>query len=281
MTMSFASSEPIINANAGISSRKSSKKAKRKREEKKVGSTPFPLRLHNLLDDAERKGFAHVISWEADGGSFKVKEPDLMEDVLPKYFKLTKYRSFLRQLQDYGFSRVTWGEQTGLCKHPMIMRGQRHLCKFIYRKPAAGSTGLNRMTTATAQFQAIAIAGAQGLYPLPSSPTSHMGSSINSMQFAPPVQTVASSSSVPHWTAYPTTTASSSSPTIDMHVVHETTSDTASYNGSERSSSTTELLDAESSLPFLQECTDLSCQSVSIPQGVEEAAFEGCRFFTL
>ena len=273
MTMSFESSEPIINANPGDSGKK---KSKRKKEDKKVGSTPFPVRLHNLLDDAERNGFDHVISWQPDGSSFKVKEPDAMEDVLPKYFKLTKYRSFLRQLQDYGFSRVTWGEQTGLCSHPFILRGQRHLCKFIYRKPAGSSTpGLRRMTAATAQFQAVAVAG-RGFYPLQES--QNIGGNV---QF--PVHPLSSTTGL-NWTYR--TASPSSSPTeevqshsdngFDMSI--DTSSDTASYNGSERSS---DLLAAEPPLPFLQECTDWSCECVSIPQGVEEAAFEGCRFFTL
>jgi hypothetical protein len=66
-------------------------------------STPirreFPFKLYKLLEDAESDGFAHMISWQEGGRSFRVHQPEVLftSDILPQYFNQTKYKSFLRQ----------------------------------------------------------------------------------------------------------------------------------------------------------------------------------------
>jgi hypothetical protein len=68
----------------------------------------FPFLLHNLLEDAERRGFDNVISWVQGGKAFKIHNREqLAEYVLPNYFarSSSQYRSFHRQLNLYSFSR--------------------------------------------------------------------------------------------------------------------------------------------------------------------------------
>ena len=65
-------------------------------------SNSFPIKLYNLLDDAERFNFTHIICWNPDGRSFHIKDPEGLTDILPAYTRITKYKSLLRQLQHYG-----------------------------------------------------------------------------------------------------------------------------------------------------------------------------------
>jgi hypothetical protein len=58
----------------------------------------FPFKLYRLLEDADIDGFSDIVSWQAGGLSFKVHKPKAFsEEILPKRFNQTKYKSFLRQ----------------------------------------------------------------------------------------------------------------------------------------------------------------------------------------
>ena len=94
----------------------------------------FPWKLHDMLDEAEERDHGHVISWCADGKSFRIHQPNEMVTVLRQYFRQTKYKSLLRQLQGYDFKRVTSGSQKGNVSHPLFQRGRRDLCKDMKRK---------------------------------------------------------------------------------------------------------------------------------------------------
>jgi hypothetical protein len=90
--------------------------------------------MYDMLEEAETKGHAHVVSWCKEGRSFKVHRPDEMINILNTYFSQTKYKSFLRQLQTYGFTRVTRGEFKGIVSHPLLIQGKRFLCLRMKRK---------------------------------------------------------------------------------------------------------------------------------------------------
>lgn len=78
----------------------------------------FPLVLHELLDEAEKQGNSSVVSWSQDGLSFKVHDRKKFTKILlPNYFLMTKYQSFSRQLQLWGFSFCRKaGPKKGHCK---------------------------------------------------------------------------------------------------------------------------------------------------------------------
>ncbi|OEU18195.1 hypothetical protein FRACYDRAFT_182865, partial [Fragilariopsis cylindrus CCMP1102] len=92
-----------------------------------------------MLDDAEKKGHSHIISWNTDGKSFVIKQchnndsGSVLLPILKMYFRQTKYRSFLRQLQGYSFFRETRGEYKGKCSHSLFVRGRRSLCLEMKR----------------------------------------------------------------------------------------------------------------------------------------------------
>ena len=62
---------------------------------------PFPWKLHQLLDEAEKNGNESIISWLPKPGSgFQVHLPDEFTNIImPSYFKQTKYKSFTRQVR--------------------------------------------------------------------------------------------------------------------------------------------------------------------------------------
>ena len=71
---------------------------------------PFPVKLHDMLQQIENDGLAHVVSWQPHGRCFTVHKPkEFVNHVMPHYFKQTKMASFQRQLNLYGFNRLTGG----------------------------------------------------------------------------------------------------------------------------------------------------------------------------
>ena len=109
---------------------------------KNPATNHFPTKLHEMLDEAEEKGHSHIVSWLEDGKSFRIHKPNEMVPILARFFRQTKYKSLLRQLQGYGFKRVTRGENKGNVSHHLFVRGNRALCMQMKRKQAApkGST---------------------------------------------------------------------------------------------------------------------------------------------
>ncbi len=68
-------------------------------KEKKSKKKDFPSRLHEMLHESKAQGREHIISWDPDGKSFTVHQPeDFLAEVMPNYFKQTKYRSFQRMV---------------------------------------------------------------------------------------------------------------------------------------------------------------------------------------
>lgn len=106
-------------------------------------SQHFPTNLHILLDEAEKGNNSHIVSWSNQGTSFKIHDQDAMVPLLAKYFRQTKFKSFLRQLQSYGFHRTTRGIDKGLVSHPFFLRGRRSLCFRMTRKHTGGASAVS------------------------------------------------------------------------------------------------------------------------------------------
>jgi hypothetical protein len=122
----------------------------------------FPWQLHLLLEDAEIKGFSHVVSWLEGGTMFKVHKPKEFADrVMPCYFNQTRYKSFQRQLNSYRFHRFVTGKNKGTCFHELFMRDKPDLCRNINR------VKVNRGRPDTAQQQTLLMAN---LAPSPNAP---------------------------------------------------------------------------------------------------------------
>ena len=94
----------------------------------------FPMRLHQLLEDAITEGFEHIVSWLPSGKAFRVHNSHAFENhVISRYFRQTRYKSFQRQLNLYGFERIQSGEDTGAYFHKLFVRNQFHLLNALRR----------------------------------------------------------------------------------------------------------------------------------------------------
>ena len=56
----------------------------------------FPFRLYDMLEYASEHGHNSAVSWSDDGREFIVHQEEIME-IVPLFFKLTKFRSFVSQ----------------------------------------------------------------------------------------------------------------------------------------------------------------------------------------
>ncbi|CAB9505808.1 Heat stress transcription factor [Seminavis robusta] len=98
------------------------------------GDPPFPVKLHHALMELKMDGKESIVGWQPHGRCFIVRNPKLFaEQVLPLYFRQTKFQSFQRQLNLYGFKRLTQGPDKGGYYHELFLRGMSKLAARIIR----------------------------------------------------------------------------------------------------------------------------------------------------
>jgi len=91
---------------------------------------PFPVKVYEMLENAEIQKFDNIVSWNEAGTGFMVHDKDnFTKEIVPHYFNLTKYKSFQRQLSLYGFQRVTVGPNKGLRYHEKLRKGKIELVR--------------------------------------------------------------------------------------------------------------------------------------------------------
>jgi hypothetical protein len=94
----------------------------------------FPERLHRMLLDVEREGKGDVVCFLPHGRAFAVlNERRFVEEVMPGYFKQSKWHSFARQLNLYGFVRMASGPDAGAYYHELFLKSRSSLCKYMRR----------------------------------------------------------------------------------------------------------------------------------------------------
>lgn len=100
-----------------------------------VSNIPFPVKLRAMLEESEAKGLSHIVSWEMEGTAFRVHDPEeFVKQIMGQWFNQTKYKSFQRQLNLYGFNRVSRGPQKGCYIHEKFHRDQPEWAESICRK---------------------------------------------------------------------------------------------------------------------------------------------------
>ena len=116
----------------------------------------FPMKLHDLLDSASTSERA-CITWMPCGTMWKVLDTEELEkNMLSKYFRHSKYTSFNRQVNLWGFTRIIKGNNTGCYCHPLFKRDDRNLCLKMKRKQEKNRGTLSSMATATSSLSVIA-----------------------------------------------------------------------------------------------------------------------------
>mmetsp|Transcript_26440 Transcript_26440/g.37281 ORF Transcript_26440/g.37281 Transcript_26440/m.37281 type:complete len:424 (+) Transcript_26440:143-1414(+) len=95
----------------------------------------FPAKMHAILC---RPDLADVVAWMPHGRSWRVLKPREFEiRVIPTYFEHSKFSSFIRQANGWGFRRVTQGRDRNSYYHELFLRGLPHLCKEMRRPGVA------------------------------------------------------------------------------------------------------------------------------------------------
>ena len=95
----------------------------------------FLLMLYNILEEQTLHS-SPIIKWMEHGKAFQIISMDAFElDILPKYFKHSKFTSFQRQLNYFGFRKWT-KTQTTICtfSHPNFQQNKKENLKYIVKK---------------------------------------------------------------------------------------------------------------------------------------------------
>ena len=96
-----------------------------KTQQRKLGRpSAFPQKLHRMLTELYEtratNTLCQVVGFTADGSAFSIYDNEaFVTEVLPKYFNMSSFSSFQRQLQLYSFKRQSKGGPYG---HPHFHR---------------------------------------------------------------------------------------------------------------------------------------------------------------
>ena len=107
-------------------------------EDEVDGSRPvqpnFPAKLHDIVSNPE---YRHIIAWQPHGRCWKVIDKYLLSTVIcPKYFSHSKFESFNRSVNGWGFKvSVNWSgnhcwKRRFTCVLSVSNNSQCFLCSF-------------------------------------------------------------------------------------------------------------------------------------------------------
>ena len=100
----------------------------------------FILLFGQLLDLLDGSEYSEIIDWMPHGRAFLVIKPKLFASlVLPHYFKQSKFLSFTRQLNLWGFKRITRGIDAGAYYHELFLRDRPYLVMRMQRHKVKGT----------------------------------------------------------------------------------------------------------------------------------------------
>ena len=102
----------------------------------------FPRKLHTMLEHASEHNLDDIVVWQQGGKSFKIVDAKRFSDeIMPEFFnQQTKYKSFQRQLNVYGFRRIHHGPNKGGYSHKFFVRKSPELCDKMIRRGGHGGT---------------------------------------------------------------------------------------------------------------------------------------------
>eukprot|EP00934_Nitzschia_sp_Nitz4_P003006 Nitzschia sp. Nitz4//scaffold678_size1775//462//1154//NITZ4_009315-RA/size1775-processed-gene-0.11-mRNA-1//-1//CDS//3329556436//2996//frame0 len=99
------------------------------------GSETFPMKLFRMLEEMESEGSDDIVSFVSEGRAFSIHQrKKFVSDVMPRYFATSRISSLQRQLNLYGFRRLTDGSDKGAYFHESFQKGQKKMCQSIKRK---------------------------------------------------------------------------------------------------------------------------------------------------
>jgi len=138
------------------------------------GPKPFLTKLFKMVDDPDTN---NIVSWTPAGDALAVHDDEAFaQQLLPHYFKHNNFSSFVRQLNTYGFSKVTAAEgpDRWVFAHLHFRRDDRDQINLIQRKsshrastsssaaPAAAAPSAELDTLDFGPLAAVPVSGAAG-----------------------------------------------------------------------------------------------------------------------
>eukprot|EP00543_Licmophora_paradoxa_P000571 CAMPEP_0202448488 /NCGR_PEP_ID=MMETSP1360-20130828/7301_1 /ASSEMBLY_ACC=CAM_ASM_000848 /TAXON_ID=515479 /ORGANISM="Licmophora paradoxa, Strain CCMP2313" /LENGTH=239 /DNA_ID=CAMNT_0049066081 /DNA_START=9 /DNA_END=728 /DNA_ORIENTATION=+ len=104
----------------------------------------FPQRLMEMLDNDSH---SEIMTWLPHGKAFIIyKKKTFAAEVLPNYFKQSKFTSFTRKLNRWGFTRITQGPETGAYFHKLFRRESPRLClQMSCQNPSAAKEAIKNL----------------------------------------------------------------------------------------------------------------------------------------
>jgi len=101
-------------------------------------SSTFPAKLFKILSNQE---FADIITWMPHGRSWRMLQPKVFSEVVStKYFShQSKYASFMRQVNGWGFKRITRGPDRNSYYHELFVRDNPELAWTMSRRGSSSS----------------------------------------------------------------------------------------------------------------------------------------------
>lgn len=101
----------------------------------------FPQKLMEILSKEEN---SDVITWLDHGKGFMIiQKKRFVTEVMPMYFKQSKFTSFTRKLNRWGFIRVSRGPEMGAYYHRLFQRNNLRLCLQMTCQPNKPSSPIN------------------------------------------------------------------------------------------------------------------------------------------
>lgn len=95
----------------------------------------FPFKLFRMLAKVEEDGKQDIVSFTSNNRAFIIHKPHkFTNEIMPEYFTTTRMSSFQRQLNLYGFRRITEGPNKGAYYHEFFQKGKLSWCNRIKRK---------------------------------------------------------------------------------------------------------------------------------------------------
>jgi len=96
-----------------------------------ISFSSFPIKLHSILSNPR---LSHIISWLPHGRSWRINNhKEFEQKIIPRYFRHRNLSSFMRQVNGWGFHRITAGLDRNSYYLEKFLRGKSSLCKQIKR----------------------------------------------------------------------------------------------------------------------------------------------------
>lgn len=100
----------------------------------------FPVQLFGLLQDAKEVGVDHILSWESDGKTFRIRNDQEFLKLLTRLSANKKVISFRNTLGQFNFQCVEYGENGRAYQHISAFppeSGSREIGKVLFHKDSS------------------------------------------------------------------------------------------------------------------------------------------------